>query len=173
MNRPPRILAALTSLALAQACSDRSPTGPSSAIENDRTSSSASSSDVARRPRTRLIAPRGGASLLPVGLWGGEEAELIVTPSGATARLFCAHGQIDASLASDETGRFSLLGTLVREGGPVPIDDTPFRLPARYSGWTDGRTMILSVSVEGFPQPLGPFKLTLGRPSGLGPCPIL
>ncbi len=173
MKRLPRLLV-VTSLALAleAACSDRSPTAPRSVSEKAQASASAPTAGLSRRPVTRVIGARGSIISLPAGVWGGDQAELVVTPAGASVRFFCAHGNVTASLGSDETGRFDLIGTLVREGGPTPIDDTPFRVPARYIGWTDGRTMILSVSVEGLP-PLGPFRLTLGKPSRLGRCPIL
>ena len=109
---------------------------------------------------------------MPRDVWGSDKAELTVTAAGATVRLFCAHGTAQQPLSSDTTGRFDVRGFLVREGGPVPIDETPFRRPARYAGWTDGQTMILEVTPDGL-LPLGPFVLTRGQKGSLSPCPII
>src|SRR4029079_13629792 len=100
---------------------------PQITLDEAPASASAPTADLARRPRTRVIGARGDAIPLPVGVWGGDQAELVVTPSGVSVRLFCAHGNVTASIGSDTSGsgRFDLIGTLVREGGPVPIDDTP------------------------------------------------
>ena len=167
-----RCVAALTLLVLAVACSDHSPTAPRNGLEKDL-SSSAIAATRARRPTPRLIGPRENGTRLPPDLWGGDSAELTVTATGAAVRLFCAHGAVGQPILLDGSGRFNVLEFLVREGGPAPSDETRFRVPARYTGWTDGRTMILTVDVEGSAPPLGPFTLVRGQKSRLGPCPIL
>ncbi|MDQ2978696.1 MAG: hypothetical protein M3R62_05710 [Acidobacteriota bacterium] len=166
-----RALAALMSLVLAAACSERSPTAPETVLGTSAASADASAAARVRRPPTRVIEPRGNGAPLLAAVWGGEKAELTVTGAGATVRLFCAHGTVDRPILFDTSGHFDVPGTLVREGGPVPIDDTPFRRPARYTGWTDGQMMILTVEVEG--SSLGPFTLVAGQKSKLGGCPIL
>jgi len=152
------------------ACSGGGPTAPD---EGDRAISGAPDAVVAtdrvRRPTPRVIDPRGGGVPLPAGIWGGERAELTVTEKGATVRLFCAHGAADPILSGGS--RFSVPGWLVREGGPVPIDDTPFRRPALYVGVIEGETLVLTVFVGN--DSLGPFTLVLGRKSTLGFCPIV
>ena len=166
---PGRALAPVLLLALAVACSERSPTAPETALVNEATSADASVAARPRRPPTRVVAPRGnGAPLLPA-VWGAEKAELTVTGAGGTVRLFCWHGTVDQPILSDPSGRFDASGTLVFEGGPVAID--PTRWPARYMGWTDGQMMILTVEVRG--SSLGPFTLVRGQKSRLGGCPIL
>jgi hypothetical protein len=174
---PGRALAAVLLLALAAACSERSPTAPETALVNEATSADASVSARVRRPPTRVVAPRGNGAPLLAAVWGGEKAELTVTGAGGTVRLFCAHGMVDHPILPDASGRFDAPGTLVREAGPVAIDDTPFRRPARYKGWTDGQLMILTVEVEDSPlvpfTSLGPFTLVRGQKSRLGGCPIL
>ena len=170
---PQTYLISLTFLAFGVACSDRSPTAPESAAERGSISSGMPITVVIHRPATHRVSPRGSGTPLPAGLWGGDQAELTVTADGATVRLFCAHGAVDQPILYDGNGRFDVGGWQVREGGPVPIDDTPFRLPARYTGWTDGQTIIFSVAVDGFSQPLGPFKLVRGQKSLLGTCPIV
>jgi hypothetical protein len=99
-------------------------------------------------------------------------AELTVTATGATVRLFCAHGMAEQPLRLDVTGHFAVGGFLVREGGPLPIDETPFRRSAGYAGWTDGRTMILEVTPDML-SPLEPFVLIRGQKGSLSACPIL
>ncbi|MDQ6891208.1 MAG: hypothetical protein M3167_00820 [Acidobacteriota bacterium] len=109
---------------------------------------------------------------MPPDVWGSDTAELIVTVTSATVRLFCAHGTIEQPLSVDVTGHFAARGFLVREGGPVAIDESPFRRPAGYAGWTDGRTMILVVTPDML-TPLGPFVLVRGQKGSLSSCPIL
>lgn len=167
------LAAVVAALALALACSERSPTNPSSSASLDDTASTGMPlSDRFRRPTPRTVNPRGQAAPLPPGTWGGERAELVVSGTGSASRLFCAHGAVQQPILVDDSGRFVAMGYLVREGGPTPIDDTPFRRPARYYGWTDGQKMLLEVAVDGDP-PLGPFELELGRTTQLGFCPIV
>jgi hypothetical protein len=163
-------LIALTLLPFAVACSDRFPTSPQSGTEKGRVSSATPISVGDHRPATRRVSPRGTGTPLPAGLWGGDQAELTVSADGASVKLLCAHGAVVQPILHDDSGHFSVGGWLRREGGPVPIDDTPFRLPALYSGWTDGQTIIFTVTVQGFSQRLGPFKVVKGQKSLLGPC---
>jgi hypothetical protein len=168
---PGRALVAVLLLALAVACSERSPTAPETAFVEEAAPADVSVAARVRRPPTRVVAPRGSGAPLLADVWGGEKAELTVTGAGGTVRLFCAHGAINQPILSDAGGRFDAPGYLVREGGPDPIDDTPFRRPARYTGWTEGQVMILTVEVEG--SSLGPFTLLKGQKGRLGGCPIL
>ncbi len=110
---------------------------------------------------------------LQTGVWGGERAELDATTAGATLRFFCAHGAVTQPIVLDDAGRFSLPGWFVREGGPVPADETRYARPAVYGGCVDGPTMTLDVLVDGTPPSPGTFTLVHGQKSPLGPCPIL
>ena len=168
---PGRSLVAVLLLALAVACTERSPTAPESGLVPEATSADVSVPARVRRPPTRVVAPRGTGAPLLADVWGGEKAELTVTGSGGIVRLFCRHGTVDQPILSDASGRFDAPGMLVFEGGPVALDETPYRRPARYSGWTDGQTMILTVEVEG--SSLGPYTLVKGQKGRLGGCPIL
>ena len=170
MKRPALLLVA--ALCLPLACSERSPTAPESALATVALPSSASPQARERRPPTRVLSPREDGSPVPLDVWGSDKAELIVTATGATVRLFCAHGTVEQPLTLDVTGHFAVGGFLVREGGPVPIDETPFRRRAGYAGWTDGRTMILEVTPDML-SPLGPFVLIRGQKGSLSACPIL
>jgi hypothetical protein len=171
MKRRASLLVVATSC-LSLACSERSPTAPQSALATVALPSSASPQARERRPPTRVLGPREDGKPVPPDVWGSDKAELTVTAAGAAVRLFCAHGTVEQPLTLDVTGHFAARGFLVREGGPVPIDETPFRRPAGYAGWTDGRTMILEVTPDML-SALGPFVLIRGQKGSLSPCPIL
>src|SRR2546429_5139125 len=86
-------------------------------------------------------------SRLAQGAWGGQHVTIEVNESSATVEFDCAHGQIEGPLVTDRRGRFNLKGTFEGEhGGPVRIDEKSSSQPARYSGWTDGHRMTLTVT---------------------------
>jgi hypothetical protein len=167
-----RVTLLVASLLAATACEGNGPTEPAraaSAVTAARTDSGAAFS----RPSPRILSPRGSGAPLATGTWGGDQAELVVTTSGASTRLFCAHGAIEQPILLDSSGRFEAGGYSVFEGGPTPIDDTPFRRPAIYSGSSDGKTMTLTVTLPTQNQKLGPFTLVFGQGTTLRPCPIV
>src|SRR6267143_531140 len=78
------------------------------------------------------------------GNWGGDHIRVEVTGDKATIEYDCANGTIDGPLVVDGKGKFKLSGTHVREhGGPIRRGESGDAHPARYSGWTDGKKMIL------------------------------
>src|ERR1700756_2911553 len=84
------------------------------------------------------------------GDWGGQSIRVNVSDSSAKVEYDCAHGEINGPLMIDRRGRFSLKGTHYPEhGGPVRIDEQSNGEPARYSGWTDGKRMTLTVTIIG------------------------
>jgi len=86
-----------------------------------------------------------------------------VGESSATIEFDCAHAQIDGPLVTDRRGRFDLKGTFAREhGGPVRDNEQSTSQPARYTGWTDGKKMTLTVILAGRKETIGTFNLTLG-----------
>jgi hypothetical protein len=106
-----------------------------------------------------------------VGEWGGEHILLTVSLTGSTVEYDCAHGTIDAPIAPDRDGNFTLSGTHVREhGGPVHEDEVPDEHPARYWGWTNGSTMRLTVTLTDTGETRGPYELRLGRQPQLFKC---
>jgi hypothetical protein len=114
--------------------------------------------------------PAGGSGIdrVPAGEWGGEHVGLLVTESGGRIELDCAHGTLDGPLAVDTDGLFAVPGTLVREGGPVRVDERPEVRSARYSGRLRGRRLELEL-VAGSDH-LGPYLMALGEPPRLLKC---
>jgi hypothetical protein len=105
------------------------------------------------------------------GDWGGQHISVSVSESTATVEFDCANGRIEGPLTIDLRGRFNLKGTFSKEhGGPVRIDEKPGGQPARYTGWTDGRKMTLTVTVEGSKEALETFNLSHGSPGRLFKC---
>jgi hypothetical protein len=95
------------------------------------------------------------------GSWGGQHIHMNVENGSATIEYDCANGTIDGPLKVDSRGRFNLLGNHVREhGGPIRMGEDQSSVRARYSGWTDGKTMKLTVTLANTKVALGTFQLT-------------
>jgi hypothetical protein len=100
---------------------------------------------------------------VPEGLWGGRNAELQVSATGATATFKCGDsGVISQALVLDDAGRFQATGTYQPRlvlGGPRP---------AQYTGALNGSSLTLAVSLPG--SALGPFTLTQDAAASFEPC---
>jgi len=108
---------------------------------------------------------------LAQGAWGGPHIRLAVSDSSATIEYDCAHGQIDGPLVVDSRGRFSLKGTHSPEHpGPVRDNEQSTGQPARYTGWTDGKKMTLTVTLAGQKETIGTFNLALGGGGRIFKC---
>jgi hypothetical protein len=106
-----------------------------------------------------------------LGSWGGAHVSLIVTESGATIEYDCAHGTINESLVLDGLGNFDVSGTHTREHpGPIREGEIPDEHPVRYTGWTDGGNMDLTVSFVDTGERIGTFSLIRGSPARLVKC---
>lgn len=110
----------------------------------------------------------GPLERVPEGSWGGQHVAVFVTADGATLDFDCAHGAITAALRLDAGGAFALPGYLVRDVGPQL--DPEARLPATYSGRTDGRSLSLSFTLDDGSGADGPFTALLGAPAELLEC---
>ena len=111
--------------------------------------------------------PRSVAS----GMWGGQHIQMSVANGSATIEYDCANGTIAGPLRVDSRGRFSLLGKHVREhGGPTRMGEDSEGAPARYTGWTDGKTMKLTVTLIETKTDLGTFELTRGNSGRIFKC---
>jgi hypothetical protein len=96
--------------------------------------------------------------------WGGEHVGLTVSATGGTLEYDCANGTIDQAIQAASDGNFVALGSHTRgHGGPAIQGEVPDRHPARYTGWTDGATMRLSVTLTDTGDKLGDFTLVRGQ----------
>ncbi len=117
-----------------------------------------------------LVAAACRSESVPTGAWGGDHVALTVEDTGARVELDCAHGTVDHALQADSDGRFDAAGTYVREhGGPIRQGEPEDSSPARFTGHVDGRTLKLTIAVEGG-DTLGPFTLVLGKAPRLMKC---
>lgn len=104
------------------------------------------------------------------GMWGAQHIQLSVANGSATIEYDCAQGKIDGPLRINSRGRFDLRGTHRRErGGPVRFGENG-GVPARYTGWTDGKTMRLTVTLVDSNTKIGTFELTHGKVGRVVKC---
>jgi len=111
----------------------------------------------------------GGGGTIPGGTWGGENAAVLATDTSAHVHIGCTNGDTQGPIVTDAGGRFSLGGLYNITAHPV---DRGIFHPARFDGWTDGKTMSLTVALSDTAVTLGPVQVILGRTPELGPCPI-
>jgi hypothetical protein len=105
------------------------------------------------------------------GQWGGLHIQMQVANGSATIDYDCANGTINGPLKVDSRGRFSLLGKHVPEhGGPIRMGEDRSGVPARYTGWTDGKTMKLTVTLVDTKTEVGTFDLTRGSSGRVFKC---
>jgi hypothetical protein len=108
---------------------------------------------------------------LAQGTWGGTHIRVNVGESSATIEFDCAHGQIDGPLVTDRRGRFDLKGTYAGEhGGPIRDNEQSGGQPVRYTGWTDGKKMTLTVTLAGRKEMIGTFNLARGAEGRVFKC---
>ena|SRR5436853_7937321 len=108
---------------------------------------------------------------IPDGAWGGMHIRIEVAGGSAKIEYDCAHGTISGPLLVDSHGRFTLRGTHVPEhGGPIRQEDLRAGQPARYSGWTDGKKMTLTVVLSNTKETIGTFNLVRGQDGRVMKC---
>jgi hypothetical protein len=113
----------------------------------------------------------GFPARVPLGAWGGLHAGMVVSDTGAEIEYDCAAGRITVPMILDAHGDFDLPGLYIRMAGPVPANDSLLpTFPARYTGHTDGRTMSLTLTVEGDSVPAQTFSLTYGGNPSVFKC---
>jgi hypothetical protein len=106
---------------------------------------------------------------LPIGTWGGDEAGMVVSAEGAHVHVRCTVGDVEPPIALDPQGRFDAPGR--HNVDAFPVNRGIFH-PARYSGSTDGRNLVLTVRLTDTGQTLGPVGLVLGLEPRMVNCPI-
>jgi hypothetical protein len=125
----------------------------------------------ARRKARRRMSEHAETGRVAEGVWGGDHVRLRVREGGAALEFDCAHGEVGATFVVDAEGRFDLPGAYTREGpGPIRIGRLPSATPARYSGRVEGRTMTLSVKLEGVDRQPTTYTLTRGSEGRLWKC---
>ncbi|MCX5755989.1 MAG: hypothetical protein NTX19_07720 [Gemmatimonadetes bacterium] len=114
----------------------------------------------------------------PVGVWGGAHVRLEIVnlptsgvPSGGPVEFDCAHGSINASVTTDNSGRFDAPGVYIQEhGGPIREGEQVIVHPARYSGQISGNRMTLTVTRTDSAWSAGPFTLDRGVAGSVFKC---
>ena len=99
---------------------------------------------------------------VPPGTWGGRNAGLVVTSSGATAQFKCGAAATISAPLRLHASTFDMPGTYLSRLvnlGPQP---------ARYAGSVSGSSMTLDVTVGG--QSIGTFQLTQGTAPSFDVC---
>ncbi len=125
---------------------------------------------------TSLTACHEGSATSPpppsvrAGAWGGNQTSLMVSQGGGVWRELCADGMIEHPMTLDPNGRFDVTGSLMRSVGGPSIGRTH---PARYMGMSDGRTLTITIVTTDDNATFGPFTLTFGQQTQVGPCPLV
>ena len=133
----------------------------------------ASLSDGGAAGQGRRKRPRAAkrAATVSIGDWGGMHVRMKVSRDGAQLDFDCAHATIARPLRLDRGGRFDVPGLYAREhGGPVRADENQSGLPARFRGQLAGRTLTLSVMLDGSTESIGPFTLRFGQAPRVVKC---
>jgi len=97
------------------------------------------------------------------GVWGGQEASLVLTREGGSLSYPCGVGTMDPTWAVDANGQLTGNGQHFLGGGPVPVGGRPPH-PARYVGTISGNTLLLTVTLTDLNETIGPFHLQRGGP---------
>ena len=112
---------------------------------------------------THPLPPTAPLTQLPGGSWGASELGLEVHPLYAKLYALCWEGTISGTITLDVSGHFAMPGTwLAATGAPrTPTGLDEHRL-AQYSGWTDGQTLTLTVTLPDDPQGVSSYRLQRG-----------
>lgn len=106
-----------------------------------------------------------------IGKWGGRHIDMEVTAEGAQLDFDCAHATINQPLKLDGAGNFDVQGRYMREhGGPVRSDEDQDGAQARFKGHIAGKTLTLTITLDGSTESLGPFTLEHGKYSRIVKC---
>ena len=105
-----------------------------------------------------------------IGMWGGDNLLVEITPDGATIEYGCAHGTISEKIVPDSQGKFSVKGFHKTErGGPTRQEDEAGE-PANYVGEVKGNTMTFEVKLERGNESVGTFTVEKGKRVRLRRC---
>jgi hypothetical protein len=73
-------------------------------------------------------------------------------------------------LILDSNGEFDLVGTHVREGGPIDDESPPEILAAHYQGRVARNRLVLTVTLMESGIVIGPYVLVKGQPGLIRKC---
>lgn len=113
--------------------------------------------------------PGPGPGDLVLGTWGGTDAGLIATDSGAHLHIGCTLGNVAGPITLDADGAFDVASLYNITAYPV---DRGILHPARVTGVVTGRHLRLTVQLTDTAVTLGPVRLRLGAEPGMVACPI-
>ena len=114
-------------------------------------------------------APGPGPGDVVLGAWGGTDAGLIATDSGAHLHIHCTLGNVAEPITLDADGAFDVAALYNITAHPV---DLGIVHPARVTGVVTGRYLQLTVQLTDTAVTLGPVRLRLGTEPGMVMCPI-
>ena len=107
------------------------------------------------------------------GTWGGKNAGMIVTDSGAHVHVGCTLGDVPLPITLDAQGRFDVQGSYNLTVHPIA---SGIFLPARFAGDVELLALALTITVDDTVNHrtvvLGPIRLRWGVRPEMGPCPI-
>jgi hypothetical protein len=114
---------------------------------------------------TAPSAPAGTPDHVRTGLWAtqinGKSVQMMEVRDGETLVDFpCAHGSITQPLTLDAGGHFAVIGMYTPESGAAPVAEAQPPGPARYTGWTDGQALQLTVSLVDGDVKIGDYSLS-------------
>ena len=102
------------------------------------------------------------------GLWGGENAALIVDDTSAHVHIGCTYGNISGPILIGGS-KFDVAG--LQNITAHPVDRGVFH-PARFVGKIIGDTIRLTITLTDTTVTLGPVTLVYNKEPKMGPCPI-
>jgi hypothetical protein len=106
-----------------------------------------------------------------IGKWGGNHIGMDVTSGGAQLDFDCAHATITQPIQLDGNGNFDAPGLYAQEhGGPVRMGEDQDGKPARFKGRVTGKTLTLTITLDGSAESIGSYTLELGKFSRIRKC---
>jgi hypothetical protein len=121
------------------------------------------------RKKRRGATKKTGA--VSIGAWGGTHVGMEVRRDGAQLDFDCAHATINQPLKLDRRRSFDVPGLYAREhGGPVRADEDQSGSPARFKGRIVGKTLTLTVTLEGSAEVIGSYTLRFGQAPRVFKC---
>lgn len=120
-----------------------------------------------------LFEAPGVEGSLRTGTWGGKNAGMIVTDTGAHVHVGCTVGNVPVPITVDAYGRFEVAGSYNLTVHPIAGG---IFLPAQLTGEVDELALALTITVDDTVNHrtvvLGPIGLRWGVRPEMGPCPI-